>query len=312
MGKLDERGVRGGAYIGVGPEQSFSYIARTRPAVAFIIDIRRDNQLLHLFLKAIFERAGSRLEYLCLLYSRPCPAQPDDWRDKPLPELLGFIDRATVDSAVAIASERSLLDRVLTFGVPVSAEEILTLRRLHGEFVSQGLDLQFSAYGRRAIANFPTVRELYLGVDLVGTSARFLATDTAFRVVRDLERADRVIPVVGDLGGPHAVKAIGRWLSERQVPVSLLYVSNVEYYLMRSQTFEQFADNIASLPRAGQSLLIRSYFSVQTGMPHPNQRPGHLSVHLLESVDDFVRRATGSTSYWSLVTDGAIPLDPDR
>ena len=43
MGALREIGVRGGAYIGVGPDQNFSYIARIRPSIAFIIDIRRDN-----------------------------------------------------------------------------------------------------------------------------------------------------------------------------------------------------------------------------------------------------------------------------
>src|SRR6266511_1442743 len=34
----------GGVYLGVGPEQNFSYIARLRPAMAFIIDIRRENR----------------------------------------------------------------------------------------------------------------------------------------------------------------------------------------------------------------------------------------------------------------------------
>src|SRR5687767_10636156 len=34
----------GGVYIGVGPEQNFSYIARVRPAMAFIVDIRRENR----------------------------------------------------------------------------------------------------------------------------------------------------------------------------------------------------------------------------------------------------------------------------
>ena len=35
-------GVKGGAYIGVGPDQNFSYIAAIRPEVAFMFDIRRD------------------------------------------------------------------------------------------------------------------------------------------------------------------------------------------------------------------------------------------------------------------------------
>src|SRR5262245_8194151 len=34
---LVKGGVSGGAYIGVGPDQNFSYIARIRPAVAYII-----------------------------------------------------------------------------------------------------------------------------------------------------------------------------------------------------------------------------------------------------------------------------------
>src|SRR6188472_2678200 len=32
----------GGVYVGVGPEQNFTYIAALRPKIAFIVDIRRD------------------------------------------------------------------------------------------------------------------------------------------------------------------------------------------------------------------------------------------------------------------------------
>ena len=35
----------GGVYLGVGPEQNFTYIAAVRPKLAFIIDIRRRNML---------------------------------------------------------------------------------------------------------------------------------------------------------------------------------------------------------------------------------------------------------------------------
>ena len=33
----------GRAYLGVGPEQNFTYIAAVKPAIAFIVDIRRGN-----------------------------------------------------------------------------------------------------------------------------------------------------------------------------------------------------------------------------------------------------------------------------
>src|SRR5580693_664409 len=36
---LRTTGVRGGVYMGVGPEQNFSYIAAIHPAMAFVVDI---------------------------------------------------------------------------------------------------------------------------------------------------------------------------------------------------------------------------------------------------------------------------------
>src|SRR5262245_54523060 len=37
-----------GVYLGVGPEQNFTYIAAIRPKIAFILDIRRQNMIEHL------------------------------------------------------------------------------------------------------------------------------------------------------------------------------------------------------------------------------------------------------------------------
>ena len=68
---LADSAPKGGVYIGVGPDQNFSYIGRIRPSSAFIIDIRRDNLLLHLLFKAIFALAPTRAEYLSLLTGRP-------------------------------------------------------------------------------------------------------------------------------------------------------------------------------------------------------------------------------------------------
>src|SRR5947207_13428737 len=45
----------GGVYVGVGPDQNFTYIAALGPRMAFVIDIRRQNMLLHLMYKAILE-----------------------------------------------------------------------------------------------------------------------------------------------------------------------------------------------------------------------------------------------------------------
>ena len=58
----------GGIYLGVGPDQNFSYIAHTRPMLAVITDIRRQNMLEHLWFKALFAMAANRVEYLSLMF----------------------------------------------------------------------------------------------------------------------------------------------------------------------------------------------------------------------------------------------------
>src|SRR5690348_5271390 len=82
LGAMRRIGVTGGAYIGVGPDQSFSYIAQIRPRIAFIVDIRRDNLLQHLLFKALFEMSHDRVEYLALLTGRALPNDAAKWKRK--------------------------------------------------------------------------------------------------------------------------------------------------------------------------------------------------------------------------------------
>src|SRR5437667_12912462 len=50
----------GRVYLGVGPEQNFTYIAALKPAMAFIIDIRHGNLDVQLLYKALFELSANR------------------------------------------------------------------------------------------------------------------------------------------------------------------------------------------------------------------------------------------------------------
>src|SRR5580765_7779103 len=63
----------GRVYLGVGPEQNFTYMAALKPAMAFIIDVRRGNLDLHVMYKALFELSADRAEFVSLLFSRPRP-----------------------------------------------------------------------------------------------------------------------------------------------------------------------------------------------------------------------------------------------
>src|SRR5712691_483362 len=71
--ELTRIAMAGRAYIGVGPEQNFSYIAALKPSMAFIVDVRRGNLDLHLLYKAIFELSTDRAEFVSLLFSRSKP-----------------------------------------------------------------------------------------------------------------------------------------------------------------------------------------------------------------------------------------------
>src|SRR5438067_4986030 len=70
---LRQRVKPGGIYLGVGPDQNLSYIVHTRPSLAIITDIRRQNMLQHLLFKALFVMSSNRVEYLSLLFSKETP-----------------------------------------------------------------------------------------------------------------------------------------------------------------------------------------------------------------------------------------------
>src|SRR5687768_1154549 len=67
--ELHKKVLPGGVYLGVGPDQNFSYIVHTRPALAIVVDIRRQNMLQHLLYKALFELSASRAEFLAMVFS---------------------------------------------------------------------------------------------------------------------------------------------------------------------------------------------------------------------------------------------------
>jgi hypothetical protein len=313
---LGAMGVRGGAYLGVGPEQNFSYIAEIKPELAILVDIRRDNLLLHLLFKAMFEVSRNRLEYLCLLFGRPAPELLSRWTDASLEDLLTYVDITPRDSAAYRRSHADLMDRVARFGVALADSDRSTLRRFHDEFFDRGLDLTFTSRGRPSRPGYPSERELYLATDLAGNRGSYLATEERFRTVRDLERQDRIVPAVGDLAGPTAMKAIAAYLREINLPVSAFYVSNVEMYLFRAGSFPSFAENVRALPAGPSSVLIRSYFGRGMWAPGggggavPQVIPGHLSAQQLQSFASF-RELTSRpdpVTYWDVLTYGAIDL----
>jgi hypothetical protein len=310
VGALEELGVRGGAYIGVGPDQNFSYIAAIRPEIAFIVDIRRDNLLQHLMFKALFSLARNRLEYLCLLLGRSVPDDIEEWAERSIDDIIVYIDGTAAEPEVAGNVLAAVAERAGAFGYPLSDSDVETVRRIHGTFIREGLSLRFQSYGRRPRPYYPTYRQLLLERDFGGRQASYLASDEAFRFVKSLQESDQVIPVVGDFAGEHALLAVGEYLRERGTRVSAFYTSNVEQYVMREGAFGRFVRNLEQLPHNEDSVIIRSFFGRNFGYVHPQAVPGYYSVQLLQTIDGLLSNhaAAGYRSYLELVSRDAVDL----
>ena len=310
IGRMREMKISGGAFIGVGPDQSFSYIAQIRPNIAFMIDIRRDNLLQHLFYKALFGAARNRIEFLCLLFGKPVPDNISSWNGRPIQELTNHIDKAPAKRELLDESWSIIRNSLTAMNVRLSTDDLATIRRIHSDFFRDGVNLKFTSHNRAPQSYYPSYRDLILEKDLTGRQSSFLAREEDFQYLKLLEGRNMVIPVVGDLAGGKALKAIGSYLRDRGEVVSALYTSNVEFYLMRGDGFERYGKNVASLPRNDRSVIIRSYFNNSWGRSHPQSVPGYYSTQLLQTIDSFVKEfnAGGYRSYSDVIGKNLLEL----
>jgi len=303
-------GTHGGVYIGVGPDQSFSYIALIRPSIAFMLDIRRDNLLEHLLFKSIFAQSRNRLEYLCRLFGKPIPADIDLWNNRSASLIIGYLQQTPTDSASVQAYRRASNDRITAFRVALDARDRTTIDRYRAEFVADGLETRYSSLGRNNRMDYPTFGQLMLAADRAGKAIGYLAEEDAFQFVRSMQLRDRIVPVVGNVAGDKAVKAIGAYAREHGLKVSAFYLSNVEQYLItRDGGFDEYAANVKTLPHDSTGVIVRSYFG-RFGVAHPLFTPGRgsISTSMIERFDSFLKRfqAGEIRTYPDLVFNGFV------
>jgi len=287
------------AYVGVGPEQNFSYIAALRPRIAFIVDIRRQNAILHLLYKAVFELSPSRAEFLSLLFSRPRPRHlgpRSGVRD--FFEAFAVVPASADSFAANLEGIRSRL--VEQHGFVLSDQDLGALRDVYSAFFEAGPELKYSFRSSRRGRPFPTYAELMTAADDLGVPRSFLANEDSYQEVRELQRRNLVIPVVGDFAGSKAVKAVAVYLRARGFVVTAFYASNVEFYLFRNDGWRSFYGNVAALPVDHRSVLVRSAFR-GFGMGYPGTSlEGRLQLDPIEDLVTAFRRG-GISSYGDLL-----------
>jgi hypothetical protein len=305
-GRMREMKVNGGAYLGVGPEQNFTYIALVRPQIAFILDIRRQAMIQQLLYKAIFHASSDRTVFLSNLLSRPLADEKAPAVDASAETLVRCLELLSPADEVFKAN-LSRFTHVIEqdFRVPLSEQDRLRLEKVYSAFHREGLGLAFrssAAPWGGGYGVFPTLKELILERDLDGNLGNFLATPESYRVVRDLQLANRIIPIVGDFAGPKALAGIGAYLEKNNYQVRAFYTSNVEQFLFRNRVFPKFVANLRKLPTDARSVLIRSVPA--RGSYHPANIPGHRLTTVLQLVPVFLNDydADEYVDYWTMVT----------
>ncbi len=251
----------GGVYLGVAPEQNFTYIVALHPAMAFIVDIRRGNLLEHMMYKALIELSPDRATYLSRLFSRRRPAGLDT--TSTAAALFASFDTVPRDSALYRQTLAAIDDHLTRdHGFPLDQEDVQQIAGIFDAFYEAGPEINYSfpnqGYGFRGGRGMPNYYDLMVQNDGTGLDRSYLAAEANYRTLRDFESKNLLVPVVGNFGGPKALKAVGQYIRDHHSFVMMFYTSNVEQYLWQDGIAQQFYNNVATLPLDSTSTFVRS------------------------------------------------------
>jgi hypothetical protein len=295
----------GRAYVGVGPEQNFTYIAALHPGVAFIVDIRRQNLVQHLLFKALMETSPDRATFLAHLFSRPRPAGLDSTSSVTV--LMQAYSEVAGDTALFNETLQHVQTHLMDVnGFALTTEDLESLRYVLSAFGLAGTDITYSfgqmGRGRGYRTRMPTLGEVMIETDENGVQRGYLATEAQYRYLRDLQERNLIIPIVGDFGGDKALRRVARWLRDHDATVGVFYASNVEQYLFQQGTAAaRFFASLKTFPTDSSSTFVRSV-SNRGGVPirNPRSRMAQLTMR----IEPMLRaiRSGRVANYWELVT----------
>lgn len=243
----------GGAYLGVAPEQNFTYLAAIKPKVAFILDIRRQNLIELLMYKALFEMSPNRVEFISRLFSRQKPEglAPDASAE----QIFKAFDRMKADPDLYRQTFQSIKDRLRQRGFKPVGDDEEKIDYVFSVFLRGGPRMDYTFSSQAPNNQLPSYYNLMVATDGRGKNWAYLQTEDRYQFVREMQQKNLIVPLVADFGGTKTIREIAKYLKDHGAVVSVFYISNVEDYLQGS--WENYKTNLKALPSDESTLLIR-------------------------------------------------------
>lgn len=275
-----------GTFLGVGPCQNFTYIGALKPRLACIVDARMDNLLEHLIFKLFIEQAETPLQYLGLLFSREVPA---DSPSSLTPEsLVAALDSAPV-SENSYQRNLAWLKQEISRRWSLTGQYLDRIDYLRSEFYRRQLNItNVNEFTHANLDQDACLRDVILARNSFGVNMHFLANIDSYSYVRELQLADRIIPVLGNLTSGPTIDRINEILSEHGEELATVYISNIEEHLLQryqivdgrvsaqpnpegllrgefEDSYQAMVGGLAQLATEADALLIRFFFPGQYG-----------------------------------------------
>jgi hypothetical protein len=254
--ELTKRVKPGGVYLGVAPEQNFTYIAALQSKVGFIIDIRRQNMIEMLMYKALFEISPNRADFVSKLFSRQRPTGLTT--QSSALQIFASFEGVPTDTTLLAQTAQAVKDNLIKqHGFKPVGDDEQKIELILNVLMKGGPGVDYSYASSNQLGGpLPTYFTLMVNSDRDGKRWAYLETEERYQYIRTMQQKNLIVPLVADFAGPKTLQALAKYLKSYGATVSVFYISNVEDYL--DGKWSTWVDNLNALPQDSSTYLIRA------------------------------------------------------
>ena len=263
-------------------------MAQVEPSYGFILDYRKKNQLLHLFQKALVEISTDRHTYLEYFWGRNFPELPLGLND--LENRLKTIAHQPVNESLLQSTKEKVRKTISQWNL-LNEQEFQEIATIQSRLAGPGPDARFLA-----LKMYPTLGSLITMPSRSGQPSHWLGSEPSYAGIRRLHVSGRILPIVGDWAATGSIRLLAGYLKSNQLQVGCIYMSDVEFFLLRGVLFQKYIENLAELPLHPDSRIIRTS---TREIRHPERIPGRSSTTIVRPLRRFLEIAkAGKIKVW--------------